>query len=366
MIGRNQLASKEHPTVRRTSRLPITNSLYALAFLVLALTSPLGAVAVKLNPVGSVKLAKEAGQIDSVVEGQAGTLLVRDYSWRTHESHQRLEVYEEASGKQLRTIGRAGRQPGRFVRLKDVWVTHDGAVWIADLIGRLLHFSPSGELRHTRLIENPGYRVKAIVVDEKHGALYLAGCLPLKTYLNEGCSLVHRYSYPELSYQQSFLATDPLAIERRYHPLEDFDLDLDSSGKLWFIDRPIFKLFRVDPENGASVSFPLTSPRFKKPAAIPPRTPSTENERRRRESYLIDRVLVVEPWVAVSVRHPEGHGYSLAIFDLEGNELSQHLKSPGRLVGKTRQGELIFHQSEAKNFVLQFFKLAKRPATSDG
>ena len=351
--------------MRSTSRLPIANSLYALAFLLPVLTSPLGAATVVLSPVRSIELAKEAGQIDSVAEGQAGTLLVRDYSWRPQESNQRLEVYAEATGKFLRTIGRAGRQPGRFVRLKDVWVTNDGAAWVADLIGRLLHFSPSGELLHTRLIENPGYRVKAIVIDEERGALYLAGCLPLKTYLNEGCSLVHRYSYPALSYQQSFLTTDPLAIERRYHPLEDFDLDLDSSGKLWFVDRPIFKLFRVDPTDGTSVSFALTSPQFKKPAAIPPRTPSTENERRRRESFLVDRVLVVEPWVAVSVRHPGGNRYSLAIFDLKGNELSQHLKSPGRLVGKTKQGELMFHQPGAESFDIQMYKLTKRPAPGD-
>jgi len=338
---------------------PWSRAAIALTCLALLSSGELNASTVSLTPTRTVTLTKKSGQLDAVVEGKGTALLVRDYSWSQDESKQTLEVYDGGTGRFLRSIGRAGRQPGSYVRLKDVWAANDGSIWIADLIGRVLHFSDQGELLGTRLIENPGYRLAGIAIDENNGVLYLAGCRPLKTYLNHGCSLIHRYSFPEIAHQSSFLETDPLAIERRYLPLEDYDLDLDSSGNLWVIDRPIFKVFRVDPTSGQSTAFALTSSKLVQSPAIPQPSTADENEFRRNESFLLDRVLVIEPWVAVSIRQPKGRGYLLALFDLDGNEVVKDLRSPGRLVGKTKRGELLFHDTTTDGFTIKFYQPTK-------
>lgn len=318
--------------------LPLSAVLSA-AILLLLLPSP--ATAARLV-VEDARVIETTGGVDQVLELPGHGYLVRDYNWQ-QEERQKLVLHDH-DGEPVRTIGSFGLGPERYVRLKDVAVAEDGTIWIADL-SRLLRFSPEGELQGTRLVQKPGYRVKGILLDEERGRLFLAGCLPTDTYANRGCRLVHEYRLSDMRYVRSSVTTAPESIARNYLPLSEYDMAVDAEGDLWFVDAPVHRLVRLDPETGSTRSVPIRTEALRSPDPVGEFAPADEVLSQEHASFLLDRLTVVGDLVLVSVKTPARAGrsdYLLQIFDRQGRHLARDLEAPGRLVGTTDDGSLFF------------------------
>jgi len=309
---------------------------------------------VTLNRVATKPINKPAGRIDQVVALPDGEFVIRnsDYS---NEPTQAIEIYDR-EGRFRKKIGTFGKLSGQYYRLKAIAVAADAAIWAADIMGRVTRFGQDGRVISTRLIQNPGYNIFGLALDEARGIFYLSGCLPKKTYLDLGCHLIHKYSLKTGEYQQSFLDTDPEALEKHLLALEDYHLDIDGRGQVWAADGPIRKVFRVDPATGQTQSFSLTSRIMTPFAAINPKQglgPGVYEN-----AFLIDRVLVVGGFIVVSIGQLKTAKYVLQVFSANGQQIAVDLTSPGRLVGKTQNNHLYFATSAPRGFQITEYEVS--------
>lgn len=281
-------------------------------------------------------LKKASGRIDQVVPLPSGGFLVRDADL-LNEHTQALEVYD-ASGRFVRKIGGFGPRPGSYQALKSIAVS-GGTIWVADLIGRLSFFDLQGKLLGTKLIQQPGYQVEGIALDEARGRAYLSGCLPTHVYLDRGCKVVHQYDLKNTKYLRSFLDNDPQIQERNTLAFSDNSLDVDPQGIVWTVDAPVLKLVRVDPRSAKTQAFPIRSNTAKPIAKV---EAGSDINGIYDNSYLVERVLVAGGHAVVSIRGPKGSSGLLAVFDAHGRQVATDIKPPGKLVGKTREGRLLF------------------------
>jgi hypothetical protein len=332
------------------------------AGLAVAGTGSAGADA-RLDLVRRTTLAKVAGRIDQIVPLPAGGFLVRDADL-LKEASQALEVYD-AAGRFVRKIGSYGPRPGSYQALKQIALSHDGTIWVADLIGRLSFFDLKGELAGTKLIQAPGFQVEGIALDEPRGLFYLSGCLPTHTYLDRGCKVIHQYSLKDRKFQRSFLDNDPQIAQKNLLSFSDNALDVDAQGLVWAVDAPVMKLSRVDPRTGKADAFSIRSTAAKPLSRI---EPGTDTNILYQSSYLLDGVVTVAGAVVVSIRGPGPQGSSLLeVFDPQGRQIAVDLKPPGRLVGKTVSGHLLFASPvkggfEAGEYALGTNPTGKRPS----
>lgn len=300
-------------------------------------------------------LAKPAGRIDQATVLPDRGVLVRDSDFG-HPETQALELYDP-TGRRTRRIGGFGRSPGQFYRLKDVALTRKGEVWVADIVGRLSFFDLQGKILGTRLIQNPGFQVDGLALDEARGYFYLSGCLPKAVYLDGGCRLVHQFRLADKTYIRSFLETDPEVLEKGLFGLQDSLLSLDDQGRIYAADKPVFKLSRVDPSTGEVRVFPIRSRQVKPVPVV--RDPAAARSVYR-SSFLVHRVLASGPYVVVSIRRPAQKGFLLEVFTQAGEQVGTDLEVPGTLVGKTRQGDLLFAGRTQRGYELTPYRI--RPA----
>lgn len=313
--------------------------------------------AVQLVPAGKpIALAKASGRVDDVIHLRDGTVLVRDSDFENPEA-QGLELYGR-SGRLIRRLAGYGRSPGSFYRLKDVAVTSGATIWAADVIGRLTFLDLRGKLLGTKLIQNPGYQVDRLAIDERRGFFFLGGCLPREGFLDLGCVLVHQYRIRDKAYVRSFLPTDPDVLARNHVALQDVAIALDGMGRVFAADAPALKLHRVDPRSGATKTFPLRSRTLRPPPAL---DKTSEAALRAYESSdLVARIVVAGGHVVVSVRRPAKQGFLLAVFNLDGAQVGVDLPSPGELVGKTAEGKLLFARRAGSGYEIRKYGLAPR------
>jgi hypothetical protein len=297
-------------------------------------------------------LKKASGRVDQVVPLPSGGFLVRDADL-LNEHTQALEVYD-ASGRFIRKIGGFGPRPGSYQALKSIAVS-GSTIWVADLIGRLSFFDLQGKLLGTKLIQQPGYQVEGIVLDEARGHAYLSGCLPTHVYLDRGCKVVHQYSLQDKRYLRSFLDNDPQLQERNTIAFSDNSLDVDPQGMIWVVDAPVFKLLRVDPRTAKTQGFPIRSTTARPIAKV---EAGSNTQAIYESSYLLDRVLVAGGHTVVSIRVPKGGSGLLEVFDANGRQVATDLKPPGKLVGKTRDGRLLFVSALKGGFEIGEYSLS--------
>jgi len=312
--------------------------------------------AVRLTSAGRLMLDKPSGRVDQVVPLGGGRFAVRDTDYQ-HEQNQFLEIYD-ASGKRAGRIGSFGRGPGQFFRLKDLAWASSNTLWVADVVARLTRFDLQGKVQGTRLVLKPGFHIGSLVLDEPRGLYYLTGCVPDRVYLDLGCTLIHQYDLRNGQYLKSFLKTDPEALEKHLLSLEDYLIDLDSQGRIFAVDVPVFKVFRVDPVKGDVRTFPLASRIVRQAPELIPGDSLEKMRRAYEQAFLIDRILVADPWVLVSVRKPDG-GFLLQVLDTEGRLAAGDLPSPGRLVGKSPNGGFYFANRAPKGFEVVEYRLQK-------
>jgi len=331
-------------------------SVAALTIMLLGFLSGYAQSRVTLNRVATTRLDKQSGRIDQVVSLPGGGFVIRNSDYR-NERTQAIELYNQ-QGHSRGKIGTFGRSPGQYHRLKFIAVGATGNIWVADVIGRVTLFNQDGQVLGTRLIQNPKYNVFGLALDEARGAIYLTGCLPKQFYLDLGCNLVHQYSLPDMHYQRSFLDTDPEAVEKHLLSLEDYHIDIDTPGRIWAVDAPVLKLFRIDPATTRTQSFPLNSRVATAVAAIAPNQPTEVHESIAESSFLIDRVVAAGPYIVVSIRRPKKAGYILQIFSSGGQQLAMDVNSPERLVGKTKSGHLYFTATTSNGFEISEYNLS--------
>jgi len=309
---------------------------------------------VGLSQVRKTLLKKASGRVDQVVPVSNDGFLVRDVDYR-NEAAQALELYD-AYGYFCGQFGSFGRSAGQYFRLKSVAVAKDGTILVADVVGRLSRFHMSGWLINTKLIQRPGYQIDGLALDEARGIYYLSGCLPNKVYLNYGCRLVHQYGLGDDSYRQSFLETDQEALDKNLLSLEDHQIDTDERGRIYAIDAPLLKVVRYEPESGEKRDFPVQSRIATPLGAI---QPGLQNSSAAYENaYLLDRVLATGQRFFVSIRKPKGEGFLLQGFDDGGKQFVVDMPSPGRLVGKTQSGNLLFAAKTPEGFEITEYEFS--------
>lgn len=116
-----------------------------------------------LTLIRTIPLNKRSGQVNGVVITRGGLIVLRDANFR-EETAQAIEIYD-SGGRFLRRIGRFGRGPGEYFRLFDIGVDSKGIIWAADK-SRVTRFDASNRILSEKLIQNPGYAVNGLVLDE--------------------------------------------------------------------------------------------------------------------------------------------------------------------------------------------------------
>jgi len=311
---------------------------------------------VHLNRVGSVSLNKQSGRIDQVVPLPDGRFVVRDSDYY-NETTQGIEIYDR-SGNFLKKIGKFGKSSGQYFRLKTLAIGGDGTIWAADVAGRVTRFDQEGRVISTKLIQKPGYNVHGLALDEARGTFYLSGCLAKNFYVDQGCQLVHQYSFKDSVYRRSFLDTQPEAVAKHLFPLEEHLIDIDGQGRVYAVDVPILKVSRIDPATNRIQTFPFRSRLATEVAALVPGQDSATNKAAFDNSFLVDQVLVVGSYLVVSIRRPRSAGYILQILSVDGQQVAMDIDSPGRLVGKTLNGHLYFAGRTSKGFEIAEYDFA--------
>lgn len=312
---------------------------------------------IRLSQARRVILSKAKGRVDQVVPLPSGGFLVRDADLLNPAS-QALEVYD-AAGRFVRKISGYGPRPGSYQALKGIALSSDGTIWVADLLGRLSFFDLNGRLLGTKLIQAPGFQVDGISLDEPHGLFYLSGCLPTHTYLNFGCKVVHQYSFKDRKFLRSFLDNDRQIGEKNLLAVSDNALDVDAQGAVWSVDAPVLRLARVDTRSGKTEAFPVRS-LVAKPA--PKIEPGAAAEAVYRSLYLLDRVVAASGFTVVSVRGPKGSKPLLEVFDSKGKQVAVDLEPPGTLVGRSRDGRLLFATPVKGGFEIGEYSLSEGEA----
>lgn len=290
-------------------------------------------VAPRLVKVSSIVLNKRSGSVDQIVQLDSGRYVVLDATLDPLSS-QSVEIFDK-DGRSTRKIGRFGESAGAYYAVGNVGVTHrDGLIWVLDRKGRLSKFNADGVLKGTMLIQAPGYTPHGLVIDEAHGFFYLTGCVPERVYLDLGCLLVHQYNESSDKFQHSFVETEPVAVERHYLRIEDYQIDVAADGTVLVIDAPIRKVWRIGLRNGQVDNWPISSRVFEDIPKLDP----TGREDLSSTYHLAERVFATGPYVVVSVRKPRNSGYLLQVFDAQGRQIAMDLEAPGRLVGKSNDG----------------------------
>lgn len=320
-------------------------SVLGLGMLLAGGSAVVGQVTLKLER--RQKLEKQAGQVDQALEVPGGGYLVRDADFERPKT-QALELYDQA-GRFLRKLGGAGDRPGSYLRLTGAATTRDGLLWAADLVGRLSFFNPQGALRSTRLVQNPGFQIDSLSVDEPHGVFYLAGCLPIQHYIDDGCRLVHQFGLADRRYRKSFLRTDPGVVAKGLAALSTLSVDVDPKGRPLAVDAPSFLLLRADPASGREEVFPLRS---LSAAPMPPLGKGEKVQALFDRSAKVARVVAAGSFAVVVLTLPRKAGELLEVFDSSGRQIAIDLRPPGKLVGKTASGRLLFAARSGLGFEL--------------
>ncbi len=310
-----------------------------------------GAPALALEVRSSTTLQKEGGRVDEALPTASGWA-IRDYSWKT-PAKQRVEFYGP-KGAARGAIAAYGHEPNQYVRLRDMAVDDESRVWIADFgSDRILAFDTAGKLVRSFLLQNPSYRPKALALDPQHDRLYVAGCYPTHTFLDQGCRLIHQYRLSDGRFIRSFLETDPDLVAKRWAVLGDDHLAVGSSGQVFFVQEPELKLWRLDPATGKVTGIRIDSAVAKPvPALTPDQLMQDGATKVLAASYRVDQVWSTGKLVVVSIGRPNDAGYLLEVFDQDGKQVAKDLPAPGRLVGSTREGSWVFARQNGSRFAL--------------
>jgi hypothetical protein len=308
----------------------------------------------------STTIAKERGWVDQVVLLPDGGFLVRD-SGDDDPQAMAIQVFDR-QGHYIRAIGSPGNSPGQYYALASISMGRDGTVWAADASGRVTRFSQDGRVLRSTLMQNPTLNVWGLALDEARGVVYLSGCIPTKTYLDLGCHLVHQYGLADMSFKRSYLDTDPAAIQNHLFSLERYHIDVDAAGRVWAVDSALLELYRIDPLTGRTISAAISSRLAKPLQALNPQDPWDAKKAVRDGSYMVDRVMVAGSRVVVSIKRPNGAGYLLSIFTLDGHQVAQDVESAAKLVGKTSAGRLYFANRSSNGFEISQYEVGHSAA----
>lgn len=315
----------------------------------------IGLAAVRQSP-----LLKMSGRVSQVHALPGGQFAVRDFDV-ANEAAQALEIYG-LDGRLKKKIGRFGRGPGQYHRLRDIDVSKQGDLWATDVDMRLTRFSLQGAVRETRLVQRPGFPVHDLALDEGRGVYFLAGCDGEKIASSAGCETIHRYDLKG-TYQRSFLPLDLKTRPMSNVSFEVLSLDLDRAGRVFVVDAPLPILFRVDPITGASERFSVKSKVFLPLPVLPLAQVTAEWQKKTSATFSrLEKVAVVEPYVVVSIRKPTSEVTHLAVFDTAGRQLAVDLPAPGPLVGSSPAGNLLFARKTPKGFEILEQKIVQAGA----
>ena len=352
------VSTKQLPHRNRPRRLPRRLDIILVLFFWLGLGSGVSLFAragngFELEYRERIHLEKQSGSIDEVVALPQGGFAVRDYT-SDPPAEQKIEFFG-ADGSRTGTIAAFGKGPTKYLALRDIAVDSKGHLWVADFgASRVLEYELNGDVLSTLLLQNPSFRPEVLAIDEERGRLFIAGCSPLKVYLDRGCLHVHEYRLKDRRFTRSFIETSEESITKLWASRVLSDLSLDRNGRVYFLEQAVFRLLRLDPLSGEVTELAINSTVAEVPPALAVETVTSKDrmEAARRAAYLLDRVVASGAHVAVSIRRPGDAGYLLAVFDEEGRQVATDLDIGGHLVGATRDGGWLFARNQDGRFVL--------------
>jgi len=324
---------------------------------IIVTASTLGAP-VSLLVIRTTVLSKADGDINQAVPLPDGGYLVRDANFGK-EREQRLEVFNR-QGHLIRKIGGFGPGSGEYRRLLDVAVQRDGTIWVAD-VTKILRFSSTGQFLDSILIQNPGYIVTAVGLDESRGSFYLGGCAMGNDYATKGCKQLHEYSITQGKYIQSLWQQDSAVSLGNLHQLQEYKIDVTPQGTVFGVDSVVHKVCRIDPHRQQVKDLPFHTRLAKTPTALLAGQVADYYDRAFEEASFVDRVFALGPTVAVSIRLPYGGGEILELLTAEGGQLAEDLPLQGRLVGRSEEGTFFIAVKRPGAFELRECKVTGNP-----
>lgn len=219
-------------------------------------------------------------------------------------------------------------------------------VWLLDAQGWLLAVD-----RELRVIERrplqgehpfPRY-ADSLAIDPQGLRFWIAGCHPLRTYLDQGCLELHEYQGTDLRHVRSALETSPYGNSLEEQPALDVKLvRISPGGARWVVFSSWYRALGWVQPNGSQNWRPLDWEQWLPPF---PRRPKSGAGAEFFERLLkIVGIYFPEGEKAVIVAYdPPKQRSILTGFDPSGKALWQR-ELPGRVVGFERGGWKIAHR----------------------
>jgi hypothetical protein len=270
-------------------------------------------------------------------------------------------VRYDAKGQRIAEIvpkGAGETGPQQILMVGQLAEHPSGNIWVADRgQRRLQQFSPLGKQVGSMLLQMPGLLPHGIAFGRSGDRLYLGGCNPKDTGPFQGCkSLVHRRlltgvakttGYLPSDRQKGWNATDKSHYRLNYEWLAVGDVAQReivaytnlSARRVWLID--------FDQETDTEVSL----------EAYIPAIPATHKPEEATAAFLgrplIDHLTSIGPKFYVSVRNQTRAGIGLIEVDGSGQITKTWTNGilPGRLVGKSARGYLVFEYGNRLRFI---------------
>ena len=248
---------------------------------------------------------------------------------------------------QVRLYGRTGE----FLRSLDdlgaaesMALDADSRLWLPELRQRRLSlYSLQGSLLDTVVIKKPSFAIHTIAFGPGSDRYFLGGCLPTGAMVTEGCRLVHEYDGRTNRYLRSFLSTTeeyPNWRDRNYLRLLSPQFDSLDSRRLYVTDVPARGFWIIDLETGRTSKVTVGT-------KILPEVPGIVDAEQGAKLYhqldTISRLCDTGDFIVLGIRRGVMPGSALVVFDHGGRFLARIDTTPGTLVGRTLEGNLLFY-----------------------
>jgi hypothetical protein len=266
-----------------------------------------------------------------------------------------------SDGKPLAQIlpkGAGSQGAGNVYVLGQIAEDSEGALWFADAgQRRLLKFSIEGKSLGSTLLQMPGLITHAIDFSRDGKKLYLGGCNPSDRGPYQGCrSLVHRRSTSALGQTLGYLSSDRQkgwkATEKSHYRLSDDWIAVTGSPNhetVAYTNLSARRVWIVDFDKQTDVEIALDSFMPEVPAV---RTPE-EAGAIVLSKPLIFHLTSLGSGVFVGIKNQPRSGVGLIQIDVKGRIVKTWPSAdlPGRLVGKSRRGHLVFEYGNRLRFI---------------
>lgn len=302
----------------------------------------------KLELRSTLPLMKTGGLVsEALLDTSRGLVWIRDFELTNDGvSSQSLEAYSR-SGKLLAHLDAS--QSG-FFSLIDIELDPSGQLWALDYGGRVSIFKKPFDLAATHLLAaktSYPYYPGSIAIDPRRKLAYVTGCWPLGETLSSGCLELHTYRLPGFEKSQSFLKSPPAEGDRRLASRMGLVAVEESSGAVFYARLAAPEVLRLEPPDWKPKKLPLEKWSFE---------PSYYHADWMKAAK-ITALIALDRYVVLGIDHPKEARSSVVFFSPSGELLGGMEVAPGRLVGHSTDGALIFASNKDGHWILSLYEI---------